>query len=106
MGTAVQVLTVLGLLGSALVAGIFYAFSSFVLPALGRLPSDRGIVAMQSINITAVRPAFMSVLFGTALLCVVLIVCAVRAWSSGYSAALLVGSLLYLAGGPSRSTCR
>lgn len=98
MGTAVQVLTVLGLLGSALVAGIFYAFSSFVLPALGRLPADRGIAAMQSINITAVRPAFMSVLFGTALLCAVLLVCAVRTWSSGYAVPLLVGSLLYLAG--------
>ncbi|HEY4008292.1 MAG TPA: anthrone oxygenase family protein [Pseudonocardia sp.] len=98
MGTAVQMLTVLGLLGSALVAGIFYAFSSFVMPALGRLPADQGIAAMQSMNITAIRPAFMSVMFGTALVCVVLITCAVRGWSSGYAVPLLVGSLLYLAG--------
>jgi uncharacterized membrane protein len=98
MGSTVQALTSVGLLASASVAGIFFAFSSFVMPALARMPADRGIAAMQSINITAVRPVFMSVLFGTALLCLGLTVVGFRALGAGYAVPLLAGSLLYLAG--------
>lgn len=98
MGSVVAVLTVAGLLGSALMAGVFYAFSAFVMPGLARLPAPRGIAAMQSMNITAVRPALMLAMFGTAALCVALIVCAVRGWGSGYAGWLLGGALLYLVG--------
>jgi uncharacterized membrane protein len=98
MGTVTQLLTTVGLLASALVAGIFYAFSSFVMPALARMPADRGIAAMQSVNITAVRPAFMSVLFGTALVCLALLVAGVRAWGAPHAVPLLAGALLYLTG--------
>lgn len=53
-------------IGCGLVAGVFFAFSTFVMPALARLPAPQGIPAMQSINVTAVTPAFMTALFGTA----------------------------------------
>jgi uncharacterized membrane protein len=43
-------------LGCGLVAGVFFAFSSFVMPALKRLPPAQGIAAMQSINKLAVTP--------------------------------------------------
>jgi uncharacterized membrane protein len=92
-----QALTVVALLGSALVAGIFFAFSSFVMPALARLPADRGVLAMQSINITAVRPAFMSALFGTAVVCVVLLIAGARSAGTSSGVLLLIGSVLYLA---------
>src|SRR5690606_29761669 len=36
--------------GSALVAGVFFAFSSFVMPALATLPAAPAIRAMQAIN--------------------------------------------------------
>lgn len=98
MGSAVEMLTTVALLGSGLAAGTFLAFSSFVMPALARMPADRGMAAMQSMNITAMRPAFMSVLFGTALLCLVLAVLGFRALGTPYGRWLLVGALLYLAG--------
>lgn len=98
MSTTVLALTVVGLLGSALNAGIFYAFSSFVMPGLERMPAAGGMAAMQSMNITAVRPAFMSVLFGTALVSVVLGVCAVRGWGASWAVPVLVGSVQYLLG--------
>jgi hypothetical protein len=44
-------LTVLAALGSGLVAGIFFAFSAFLMTALSRLPPLQGIAAMQSINV-------------------------------------------------------
>ena len=41
-----------------LMGGIFFAFSTFVMKALRALPPNRGIEAMQAINITAAsRPS-------------------------------------------------
>src|SRR5215208_1714033 len=53
-------------LGCGLVAGVFFAFSTLVMPALKRLPPAHGIAAMQSINKLAVTAAFMTTPFGTA----------------------------------------
>jgi uncharacterized membrane protein len=53
-------------LGCGLVAGVFFAFSSFVMASLKRLPAVDGIAAMQSMIIVAVTPVFMGALFGTA----------------------------------------
>jgi len=65
MGGLLFALTLLGALGAGLVAGIFFAFSAFVMTALGRLPAPKGIAAMQSINVAVLNPAFFSVFFGT-----------------------------------------
>jgi uncharacterized membrane protein len=85
-------------LGCGLSAGVFFAFSAFVMPALGRLPSAQGIAAMQSINKLAVTPAFMTALFGTALACTGLAAWAVVAWGQRPAPWVLAGSVLYLAG--------
>jgi uncharacterized membrane protein len=85
-------------LGCGLIAGVFFAFSTFVMPALKRLPPAHGIVAMQSINKLAVTPAFMTALFGTAVACLGLVAWAVI-WSGERPAALvLAGSVLYIFG--------
>ena len=44
--------------GAILVAGVFFAFSTFVMGALGRLPPEQGIAAMQSINVVVLNPWF------------------------------------------------
>jgi uncharacterized membrane protein len=44
------VLTAVTALGCGLNAGVFFAFSSFVMKALARLQPAQGIVAMQSIT--------------------------------------------------------
>ena len=64
---------------------MLFAFSSFVMPALRRLPPAQGVAAMQSINVTAVRPPFMLVFGGTAVLSVALIVVALRALDEPYA---------------------
>lgn len=78
--------------------GVFFAFSSFVMPALARLPVAQGISAMQSINVAAVTPLFMTALFGAAALCLALGI--VLPWRIGLpgGAAALAGCVLYLAG--------
>lgn len=85
-------------LGCGLVAGVFFAFSTFVMPALARLQSPQGIAAMQSINITAINPLFMIALFGTALACLFLVVSVLFKWQQPSAFYLLAGSLLYLVG--------
>ncbi|MDZ8069766.1 MAG: anthrone oxygenase family protein [Nostoc sp. DedQUE08] len=91
-------LTLFTALGCALVAGVFFAFSTFVMNALARLQPKEGIIAMQSINITAINPLFMLALFGTAMACIFLAISSVLKWHQPGAAYLLVGSLLYLIG--------
>lgn len=85
-------------LGSGLVAGVFFAFSSFVMPALGRLAPAQGVTAMQSINLLAVTPAFTSALFGTAVLSLGLAIAAMIRWQVPGSGYVLAGGACYLAG--------
>lgn len=91
-------LKLLTALGCGLAAGVFFAFSTFVMPALARLQPSQGIAAMQSINITAINPLFMITLFGTALACLFLAVSVLSKWQQPSAFYLLAGSLLYLVG--------
>src|SRR5919107_6456017 len=91
-------LTLVTALGCGLNAGVFFAFSSFVMKALARLHPAQGVAAMQAINVAAVTPAFMAALFGTALACGGLAGWVLLAWDERFAPYLLVGSLLYLVG--------
>ena len=89
-------LALVSLVGAGAVGGMFFAFSSFVMPALARLPRAEGIAAMQSINVTVLRPSFLGVFIGTALLSVVAIVLALRAPEAAGSMELLAAGLSYV----------
>ncbi|GGX54633.1 DUF1772 domain-containing protein [Streptomyces minutiscleroticus] len=91
-------LAVLGVLGTGLVAGVFCAFSTFVMRALAALPPAQGVAAMQAINTAATTPAFLSLFLGTAVLCAVLTVVTFVLWPDGGTVKLLLGSALYLFG--------
>lgn len=58
-------------LGSGLVAGLCYAFGSFVLRSFDSLGAQQAIRAMQAVNATILRSSAMWVWFGTAVLGVV-----------------------------------
>jgi uncharacterized membrane protein len=92
------VLTSCSALGCGIISGVFFAFSSFVMKGLSRLPAAEGIAAMQAINVAAVTPLFMLVLFGTAAACVLLAVLSLSNWHKPGAACLLIGSLFYLTG--------
>ncbi|MFF4468628.1 DUF1772 domain-containing protein [Streptomyces sp. NPDC001599] len=91
------VLTVLGVLGTGVTAGVFCAFSTFVMRGLAALPPAQGVAAMNAINTAAVRPAFMSVFLGTVVLTAVIAVVTLVLWPKE-AAVELLGSGLYLAG--------
>ena len=90
-------LTLVAAIGAGLAGGVFFAFSTFVMDGLGRLPDREGLAAMQQINKAAPTPAFMVLWLGTAALCVAIAVSAVRRWGEPPAVWLLVGAALYLA---------
>ncbi|BCG77777.1 anthrone oxygenase family protein [Mesorhizobium sp. 113-3-3] len=96
----VPALTIIAAIGSGLVGGVFFAFSNFVMAALARLPVPQGIAAMNSINITVITPTFMTALFGTGLICLVLIAAAFMGWAQSGSYWLLAGAVIYVIGNP------
>lgn len=93
-------LVLLGLtvLGSGLVAGIFVAFSTFIMPALARVDTAHGISAMQSINSTILGSLFMPLFFGSTLTAVLLAGLALADWRGPVSLTMLTGGFVYLAG--------
>lgn len=91
-------LTFLAAIGSGLMAGLFFAFSTSVMAALARLPVENGPAAMNAINVVILNPLFLSVFMGTTLLCAILTVRAFLSWNEVGSAWLMAGSLFYLAG--------
>jgi len=91
-------LTFVAALGAGLISGLFFAFSAFVMAALGRLAPAGGIAAMQSINVAVLNPMFFGAFFGTAALSIVLVFFALVNWSNASAVPLLAGSLLYLIG--------
>jgi uncharacterized membrane protein len=98
MSAGLQALTVVAAVGAGVAAGVFFAFSTFVMRALGRLPAAQGVSAMQAINKEAPTPWFMTALFGTTLVSVALAALALTQLDEPEAVYLLVGSAVYLAG--------
>ncbi len=98
MSGLIQVTTVAALLSSAVVGGIFFAFSSFIMKALGKLPAAKGIAAMQSINIVVINASFLGLFVGGAVLSLLIGVAGIVNWNSPGSSWLVVGALMYLVG--------
>ncbi|POX53321.1 hypothetical protein C3489_15950 [Streptomyces sp. Ru71] len=92
------VLAVAGVLATALMAGVFCAFSVLVMRGLAALPPAQGVAAMNAINRTAMTPAFMLVFLGTAVVCAVIAVVTFVLWPEDGAVELLLGSGLYLFG--------
>jgi uncharacterized membrane protein len=91
-----RILTVIAAVGAGVSAGVFFAFSTFVMKALGRLPAAEGISAMHAINKAAPTPLFMLALFGTGVVSIVLSAVALRHLDQRWAVYLLTGTALYL----------
>lgn len=101
----IDVLLIATILGTGVAAGVFTAFSAFVTQGLDRLPAADAARAMREINVTAVRPPLMLVLFGTAVLAVAVGVFALTGalggaawWAIGAAAVYLVGAIVVTGG--------
>jgi uncharacterized membrane protein len=95
--TALAVVALLGVVGSGLMAGVFLAFSTSVMPGLRQLVPADGAAAMQQMN-RAIRGPLFGVVFGGTALCCLLLVVGAPLSGRGGTAWIVAGALLYLAG--------
>jgi len=85
-------------IGCGVMAGIYFAFSTFVMRALALIPAERGIAAMQSINEVIVSSAFLPLFFGTSIVGLGLAGWSLMRWSEPGAWALLIGGAVYVVG--------
>ena len=78
-----------------LVAGVFLAFSDFIMKSLGAIPPDQAMRAMQSINILVFRSIFMVGLFAVSAASLMFIAMGVFNGGSG-SGLLAAAGVIYL----------
>jgi uncharacterized membrane protein len=97
MTLLVTVLLWFCILGCALLGGLYFAFSAFIMRAL-RDSGQAGITAMNSINRAILRSAFMPLFFGTTLASGALAVIGLLNLGDTGSLCLVAGGLLYVAG--------
>jgi len=98
MTDATFALTFTTALGCALAAGVFFAFSTFVMAGLDRTSPATAVAAMQGINRAAPEPPLMTVLFGTAALCIAVAVVALPGDAGAAGGLAVAGAAAYLLG--------
>lgn len=84
-------------LGCALLGGLYFAFSAFIMKALETL-GPAGSSAMNAINSVILRSWFMPFFLGTTLGCAVLVVAGFESPDDPRRTLLIAGGILYVAG--------
>lgn len=96
MHTALRSLTIITAVGSGLIGGVFYAFSTFAMKGIRALPPRDGIAAMQSINVAAPQRPLVIPMVGTTMLSIVVIVWSLFRLDEASAWYQLAGGLAYL----------
>ena len=85
-------------IGCGLMAGIYFAFSTFIMTAFGRLGQAAGIAAMNAINVDIVRSLFMPLFLGTTVVGAALVVMGTLRVSEPGAVSMIAGGGLYVIG--------
>jgi uncharacterized membrane protein len=96
--TLLFALRLAAILGSGLMAGLFFAFSFAVMGGLARIQPAEGIAAMQSINRVILNPVFLTVFMGTPAVCALVLVSALWRWPEPGALWFLLGAASYIVG--------
>jgi len=94
----VTVLLWISALGSGLIAGIYFAFSTFIMRAFGSIETSQAVAAMNAINEIILRSLFMPLFFGSTLVSVILIVLALLGWGDAGAGLMLITGVVYFVG--------
>ena len=98
MDTAISILLWIGAIGCGLLGGLFFAFSFFVMDALGSIAPSAGIAAMNAINRVILRSLFMPVFWATTLAALILAGVAIAHWDAPGATAMLIGGVSHFLG--------
>jgi len=85
-------------IGCGLMAGVYFAFSTFIMTALGRLDQAAGIAAMNAINVDIVRSLFMPLFLGTTMAGAALVVMGALRFGEPGAVSMIAGGGLYVGG--------
>ena len=94
----VTVLLWTAVLSSGLMAGIYFAFSVFIMQAFGKIDTAQSIAAMNAINKTILRSLFMPLFFGSSMVSVLLIIIALAQWDEAGAEMTLMAGAVYFVG--------
>jgi len=85
-------------IGCGLMAGVYFAFSAFIMTSLGRIAPASGIAAMNAMIVDIVGSSFMPVFLLTTLSAASLVVLGVVRWGQPGSALMVIGGAIYVLG--------
>lgn len=87
-----------GAVGCLVIGGVYFAFSCFIMSALGAIDRTAGVAAMQAVNEVILRSLFMPLFWGTTLASAALVVLAVMQGWSPQSQLIALAGILFVAG--------
>lgn len=85
-------------IGCGLLAGVYFAFSTFVMTSLARIGPAAGIAAMNAINVEIVKSLFMPLFLGTTIAAAILAGVAIFRWNEPGAIAVVAGGAIYVIG--------
>jgi uncharacterized membrane protein len=85
-------------LSSGLMAGVYFAFSGFIMKAFDKIETAQSVAAMNSINEVILRSLFMPVFFGSPIISLLLVVVAFVYWGEAGAGLALIAGVVYFAG--------
>lgn len=96
--SAFEILLAASALGCGLMAGVYFAFSAFIMAGLDRIGNAQAIAAMNAINVGIVRSAFMPLLVGTTIASLAVGAASLISWPEPGRASVLAGAVIYFVG--------
>lgn len=85
-------------LGCGLMAGVYFAFSAFIMMSLSQAGPQAGVASMNAINDVIVRTSFLPLFLGTSAAAVIAAILAALHWQGVDSLVVLAGAVIYIAG--------
>lgn len=96
--TSVTILLWAAALSSGLMAGVYFAFSGFIMKAFSKIETAQSVAAMNSINEVILRSLFMPVFFGSSIISFLLVVVAFVYWGEADAGLALIAGMVYIVG--------
>jgi uncharacterized membrane protein len=92
------VIRLLATLSCGLMAGVYFAFSTSVMPGLARLSPSEGMTAMQAVSRAILNPLFLSIFTSSAVLCALVFLTSFGHWDNPATWFFLSGGVIGILG--------
>lgn len=96
--TANTALLWVGAIGCAVIGGVYFAFSTFIMAAFATLDRAAAMSAMSAINDVILKSLFMPLFFGTTIVSLAIAVVAILRWDAPGSLVALIAGVVLVVG--------